>query len=73
MRSGDWKWLSLDGDEFLYDLSKDERERANLAKREPDRLAALRACFAGWEGQLPQFPDATFSVPATKADLARPS
>jgi arylsulfatase A-like enzyme len=73
MRSGDWKWLSLNGDEFLYDLSQDERERANLAKREPQRLAAMRARYAKWERGLPQFPDATFSVPATKADLARPS
>lgn len=38
MRSGHWKRLSLDGDEFLYDLSKDQRERANLGKREPARL-----------------------------------
>ncbi|TAN53358.1 MAG: twin-arginine translocation pathway signal protein [Betaproteobacteria bacterium] len=73
MRSANWKWLSLDGDEFLYDLSKDERERANLARRDPARLAALRARHAEWERELPEFPEATFSVPATRADLARPS
>ena len=73
MRDGGWKWLSLDGDEFLYDLSKDARERANQAGREPARLAAMRARYAEWERRLPVFPDATFSVPATKADLAAPS
>jgi arylsulfatase A-like enzyme len=73
MRSGDWKWLSLDGDEFLYDLSRDARERANLGAREPERLAAMRERYAAWERQLPAFPDATYSVPATRADLAKPS
>ena len=73
MRAGKWKWLSLDGDEFLFDLSSDPRERANHGNREPQRLAAMRARYAEWESALPEFPDATFSVPATKADLAKPS
>ena len=73
MRAGKWKWLSLDGDEFLFDLSSDPRERANHGNREPQRLAAMRARYAEWESALPKFPDATFSVPATKADLAKPS
>ena len=73
MRDGKWKWLSLDGDEFLYDLAADARERANRAKHEPQRMTAMRARYAEWEGALPQFPDATFSVPATQADLAQPS
>jgi arylsulfatase A-like enzyme len=73
LRSGCWKYLSVDGDEFLYDLSKDERERANYGKREPARLAALRAKYQAWEDSLPKHPDATYSVPATKADMATPS
>ena len=73
MRSGDWKYLSIEGDEFLFNLALDARERANYAKREPDRLAALRGRYAEWEKTLPEFPAATFSVPATKADLATPS
>ena len=73
LRSGSWKYLSVDGDEFLYDLSKDERERANYGKREPARLAALRAKYQAWEDSLPKHPDATYSVPATRADMATPS
>jgi arylsulfatase A-like enzyme len=73
MRSGDWKYLSIEGDEFLFNLATDARERANYARREPQRLAALRGRYAEWEKTLPGFPDATFSVPATKADLATPS
>jgi arylsulfatase A-like enzyme len=73
LRSGDWKYLSVEGDEFLFNLSKDERERANFGKREPKRLAAMRSRYLAWEDALPKHPDASFSVPATKADLATPS
>ena len=74
MRSGDWKYLMLDGDEFLFDLSRDQRERANLARRHPDRLADLRARYAAWEASLPPIPpDASVSIPYTKADLALPA
>jgi arylsulfatase A-like enzyme len=74
MRRGQWKYLSLDGDEFLFDLSRDQRERANRARHESERLATMRACYAGWEATIPpQPPDASFSIPYTKADLAQPS
>ncbi len=73
MRSGAWKYLLVEGDEFLFDLSKDERERANFGKREPKRLAAMRAKYLAWEDALPKHPDATYSMVATKADLAIPS
>ncbi|HTP60763.1 MAG TPA: sulfatase-like hydrolase/transferase [Burkholderiales bacterium] len=73
LRSGGWKYLSVDGDEFLFDLSRDERERANYGKREPKRLAAMREKYLAWEETLPKHPDACYSVPATKADLVTPS
>jgi arylsulfatase A-like enzyme len=74
MRRGDWKYLSLDGDEFLFDLSRDQRERANRARHERERLATMRASYAAWETTMPPLPaDATFSIPYTKADLAQPS
>jgi len=73
MRSGDWKYLSVEGDEFLFNLAKDARERANYAKREPQRLDALRGKYQAWEESLPKHPDATYSVVATRADLATPS
>jgi arylsulfatase A-like enzyme len=74
LRSGEWKYLVLDGDEFLFDLSRDQRERANLARRHPDRLADLRTRYAAWEASLPPIPpDASVSIPYTKADLALPA
>jgi arylsulfatase A-like enzyme len=74
MRSGSWKYLSLDGDEFLFDLSKDQRERANRGRAEPHRLKEMRERYAAWETTIPVLPpDATFSIPYSKADLAQPS
>ena len=73
MRAGDWKYLSIEGDEFLFNLAKDERERANYAKRAPKVFEDLKNRFREWEAGLPSYPDATYSVVNTKADLATPS
>jgi arylsulfatase A-like enzyme len=45
---GDWKWIGggTDGD-MLYDLSRDPRERHNLAGAHPDRRDRLRALHDG--------------------------
>ena len=74
MRSGDWKYFVNDDGEFLFDLSKDQRERANLGKREAARMASMREKFVAWEKTVPPIPqDAQFSIPYTRADLAHPS
>ena len=54
---GDWKYLSVEGLEYLFDLAQDQRERANLALREPERLAALRQAWQDWDGTLPPIPE----------------
>ncbi|HZV93776.1 MAG TPA: sulfatase-like hydrolase/transferase, partial [Caldimonas sp.] len=48
MRSGCWKYLKVDEHEYLFDVVTDERERANLAKRDPARLAGMRAAWQAW-------------------------
>jgi arylsulfatase A-like enzyme len=74
MRSASWKWLSIEGREFLFDLSRDARERANLAAQQPGTLAELRRRYAVWEASVPPIPDdAKVSVIGGPADLARPS
>jgi arylsulfatase A-like enzyme len=72
-RAGDWKYFASEDGEFLFNLALDARERANYAKREPERFAALRAKYEAWERSIPALPpDAAFSVPYTRADLAHP-
>lgn len=74
MRSGAWKYLVLEGDEFLFNLERDARERANLARREPQRLARLRERYQAWEKTMPPLaPEAKFSIPYKKSDLAQPA
>jgi arylsulfatase A-like enzyme len=74
MRSGSWKWLSIEGDEFLFDLAKDQRERANLAKRQPGTLSELRKRYLDWEASLPPIPeDARVSLVYGPSDMPKPS
>ena len=70
LRHGDWKYLRVDGNDYLFDLSADERERANLGRREPERLAAMRADWEGWNAGMPAIPeDATVSLGYGVADM----
>ena len=72
LRSGSWKYLRIGEHEYLFDLEADARERANLAKRHPERLAELRRRFAQWESAMPKFPeDAGFHLAFSEAELPR--
>lgn len=61
-RDANWKYLRVDEHEYLFDLSQDERERANLGVREPQRLADMREAWERWNASVPPIaPDATVS------------
>jgi arylsulfatase A-like enzyme len=63
LRRGRWKYLRVDGHDYLFDIPADERERANRAPREPARLAAMRADWEAWNATMPPIPgDATVSL-----------
>ena len=63
LREGPWKYLQVDGHEYLFNLEQDERERANLAPREPERLARMREQWLQWSDTVPEIPeDATVSL-----------
>ena len=70
LRAGAWKYLAIDGSEFLFDLDHDGRERANLARRHPERFAALRDRYVAWSATMPPIPaDAVVFCVYGKADL----
>jgi arylsulfatase A-like enzyme len=74
LRAGRWKYVSTEDGEFLYDLERDVRERANRAKREPERLAEMRARFAEWEKTMPGVPQgAKVSLITNKSNMATPT
>ena len=63
LRHGPWKYLRVDGHDYLFNLEGDERERANLAPIAPERLAAMVQAWEAWEATMPPIPaDATVSL-----------
>jgi arylsulfatase A-like enzyme len=70
LRDGDWKYLRVDGHDYLFNLPADERERANLAGREPQRLRDMRAAWEEWNASMPAIPaDATVSLGYSAKDM----
>lgn len=70
LRDGDWKYLRVDGNDYLFDLAADERERANRAPREPERLQRMRADWEDWDATMPPIPaDATVSLGYSVRDM----
>ncbi len=70
LRDGDWKYLKIDEHEYLFDIETDQRERANLARRHPDRLSALRSQWDAWNATMAPIPDDAKAILVyTEADM----
>jgi arylsulfatase A-like enzyme len=69
-RDGDFKYLKIRDNTFLFDVVADPRERANLKERRRDVFDRLVADWAAWNaGMLPEIPD-SFGEVFTAAELA---
>jgi hypothetical protein len=69
-RTGPWKYLKINAYEYLFNIENDARERANQAKREPERLSAMRAAYEAWAAQVPPVPEeARVNLVYTLADM----
>ena len=70
LREGDWKYLRVDGNDYLFNIPGDERERANQGKKEPERLARMRQAWEDWNATMPAIPeDATVSLGYSAKDM----
>ncbi len=70
LRSGAYKYLRVDGHDYLFDLEQDARERANLGLHQSERLAAMRSTWEAWNATLPAIPeDAAVSLGYGRADM----
>ncbi|MFZ4479321.1 MAG: sulfatase [Rhodoferax sp.] len=70
LRDGDWKYLRVDGNDYLFNIAADERERANLGPRDPERLAAMRQAWEAWDATMPPIAaDATVSLVSSVKDM----
>lgn len=56
VRSGRWKYVATRGHDYLFDLSVDEMERANLQRREQAVLAELKRAYADWNDIMKPIP-----------------
>ena len=57
MLSGKWKYLREGKNEFLFDLSVDEREQADFKSAQPATLERLRNEFGKWESTVVPYPN----------------
>jgi arylsulfatase A-like enzyme len=70
MRDGDWKYLKIRDNEYLFNVVEDPRERANLKERQRSTFARLTAEWAVWNAaMLPEIPD-SFGESFTAAGYA---
>ena len=69
-RDGDFKYLKIRDNTFLFDVVRDPRERANLKRRHKDVFDRMVADWNAWNGtMLPQVAD-SFGEVFTAAELA---
>jgi arylsulfatase A-like enzyme len=70
VRLGDWKYLRVDGNDYLFNVVTDARERANLGKHMPEKLQALKTLWETWNASMPPIPDdATISLGFSNKDM----
>jgi len=69
-RKGDWKYLKILDNSFLFNVVADPMERANLKLREPAKYAELKAAYDLWESQMLPLSPEVQSHGFTGADLA---
>jgi arylsulfatase A-like enzyme len=52
VRSGDWKYLKIADNEFLFNVVTDQHERANLAQKNPEVFARLKQQWEAWNATM---------------------
>ncbi|MFT8612733.1 MAG: sulfatase/phosphatase domain-containing protein, partial [Gluconobacter oxydans] len=58
---GDYKYLKIGDNEFLFDVVNDPRERSNLKDRKPELFARLKKEWAAWNATMLPFPKGSYS------------
>jgi arylsulfatase A-like enzyme len=69
-RDGDWKYLKILDNTFLFDLAQDPMERANLKERRKDIYDRLVADWSEWNATMLPLDLQSFTGGFTGAQLA---
>ncbi len=74
-RDGDWKYLKINDNEFLFDVALDTLERANLKERHPEVFERLRRQWSEWNAAFHPITDEVMThgvTPDVQADRYAP-
>ncbi len=55
VRNGNWKYLKIEEDEYLFDLDKDLTEQENLIAGNPEKAGELKILLNEWETEMNQY------------------
>ncbi|HTW51308.1 MAG TPA: sulfatase-like hydrolase/transferase [Stellaceae bacterium] len=69
-RDGDWKYLKILDNTFLFDVVRDPLERANLKDRFPDVYARLVAAWGEWNKTMLPLDPASYTLGFSGSELA---
>lgn len=69
-RDGDWKYLKIRKNEFLFNVAEDPQERANRKMREPDIFKTLQEQHAAWSATMLPIDSKSFTHGFTGSDMA---
>jgi arylsulfatase A-like enzyme len=69
-RSGDWKYLKIRDNEFLFNIVEDPQERANLDKREPIVFKKMQDEYVAWVATMLPIDNKAFTHGFTSSDMA---
>lgn len=75
VRDGDWKYLKINDNEFLFDVALDTLERANLKHQHPEVIDRLRAQWLEWSAAFHPITDEVMThgvTPDIQADRYAP-
>ncbi len=75
VRDGDWKYLRINDNEFLFDVVVDTLERANLKHKHPEVLERLRTQWLDWSAKFHPITDEVMThgvTPDIQADRYAP-
>lgn len=59
VRKGDWKYLKIKEEEFLFNLKYDLQESTNLKEKHPDKMEEFKKLLSDWEKEMEQYKQQT--------------
>lgn len=69
-RNGDWKYLKILDNTFLFNVADDPLERANLKERHPERFSEFVSQYQSWNQQMLPLDPRSHTAGFSGADLA---